>query len=142
LLDRLFTTLLDRAVARGLLPADPMTKDLRRELAPYVTPTDEDARDKAFTQPEAQRFLAISQAHSRFHDFYVVGFCTGARLGELLGLQLTDVQGRRLQVVLGHKSIKVTLDVYARYAKLMDHQAADDLGSALLGNRAGNGAVS
>ena len=30
-----------------------------------------------------------------------------------------------LQAQLGHKSIKVTLDVYARYAKLSDHQAAD-----------------
>jgi integrase len=249
-----FGTLLDRAVSRGLLPAHPVTKDLRRELAPYVTPTD-DGPPKAFTQEQAQAFLAVSAASSRLHALYVTGFTTGLRLGELLGLQLDDHQGRTLRVArsldprestlqpvigptkggrerwvdvgtdlravlerlaaerpkqafkhawrpvpvwtfvtsngtpfsaqavrkdfrrmlrlaglgdsgltphalrhsfttwhvlrgcdpkwlqqqLGHKSIAITLDVYAKHATLSDHQAADALGSALLGNQAGNG---
>jgi hypothetical protein len=87
----LLTTLLDRAVARGLLPSMPVTKDLRRELAPYVTPTTDDA-GKVFTQAQAQQFLAVTKKHSALHGLY--------------------------------------------------HAAADDLGSALLGNKTGNTATS
>jgi integrase len=252
----IFSTLLDRAVARHLLVANPITKDLRRELSPYVTPTD-DGVPKAFTHAQAQQFLAVTAAHSRLHDFYVTGFTSGARLGELLGLQLDDLQGRTLRIArslepspvlspvfgptksgkirfvdvgtdlhalltriastrpalalrkgwrpvpslvfvtshgtpfsrqavrtdfraalrranledsgltvhslrhsfatwhverrcdpkwlqaqLGHASIAITLDLYAKHATLSDHQAADALGAALLGNDLATGAVS
>jgi hypothetical protein len=38
--------------------------------------------------------------------------------------------------------VKITLDVYAKFAKLSDHAAADDLGFTLLGKTAGNRAGS
>jgi len=40
-----------------------------------------------------------------------------------------------LQSQLGHASIAITLDLYAKHATLSDHQAADDLGATLLGVR-------
>jgi integrase len=45
-----------------------------------------------------------------------------------------------LQQQLGHKSIKVTLDTYAKHVKLSDHRRRPR--SALLGNTAGNRGVS
>jgi integrase len=47
-----------------------------------------------------------------------------------------------LQAQLGHASIAITLDLYAKHATLTDHAAADALGSALLGNGLATGAVS
>lgn len=244
----IFGTLLQRATSRGLLPASPLTRDLRRDLAPYLTP-DEDGPDKAFTREQAQAFLRVTAQHSRLHPLYVTGFTAGLRLGELLGLQLDDLRGRLrvarsldirgsalapvvgptkggrerqvdvcadlravldqiasdrpklalrhawrpvppwtfitgngtvfsqravrtdfrhmlqlaglgdtsltphgmrhtftrehvqrrcnlpwLQQQLGHKSIEVTIGVYAKYATVTDTAAADDLGSSLLGN--------
>jgi hypothetical protein len=49
---------------------------------------------------------------------------------------------KSLSSQLGHRSIKITLDVYAKFAKLTDHAAADTLGSTLLGNKTGNTATS
>jgi integrase len=87
---RILCTLLDRAVARGLLPSHPVTKELKRELQPWLkTPKGE---PKAFTWEQAQAFLAVTAEHSRLHKFYVTGFLTGCRLGELLALKLSDRQ--------------------------------------------------
>jgi integrase len=47
-----------------------------------------------------------------------------------------------LQSQAGHSSIKVTLDLYAKHATLTAPGAADALASALVGNTAGNGALS
>jgi len=43
---------------------------------------------------------------------------------------------------LGHASIKLTADLYARAAPVTDPQAADALGLSLLCNTAGNGTLS
>jgi integrase len=47
-----------------------------------------------------------------------------------------------LQRQLGHSSFKLTADLYARAARVTDPQAANALGAALLGNTAGNSALS
>jgi hypothetical protein len=39
---------------------------------------------------------------------------------------------------MGHTSLKVTLDVYGDWFTLHDQAAADDLGTALVGNKIGN----
>src|SRR5262249_35595909 len=84
---RLLCVLLDRAVSRGLLTRHPVDRDVRRELRPFVRQTK--GQVKAFTQEQAQRFLAVSAQYAgRLHDLYVTGFLTGLRLGELMGLQL------------------------------------------------------
>jgi hypothetical protein len=44
-----------------------------------------------------------------------------------------------LQQQLGHSSIQITLDVYGDHFELKDRQAADALGSTLLGNQTGSG---
>lgn len=43
-----------------------------------------------------------------------------------------------LQQQMGHASIRITLDTYADWFKLQDHEAADALAAALVGNSAGN----
>jgi hypothetical protein len=40
---------------------------------------------------------------------------------------------------LGHAKISITLNLYAKWFAQVDTQAADALGSALLGNGLGNG---
>ena len=60
-----------------------------------------------FTEPDAAHFLAVAAEHSRFSDLYTCGFLTGLRLGELLGLQLSD------DLVLdGHRVLHVQRTLY------------------------------
>jgi integrase len=47
-----------------------------------------------------------------------------------------------LQRQLGHASIRVTMDTYGQWAQLSDPDAADALGSQLLGNTLATGSVS
>ena len=62
---------------------------------------------KAFTEPDAAHFLAVAAEHSRFSDLYTCGFPTGLRLGELLGLHLSD------DLVLdGHRVLHVQRTLY------------------------------
>src|SRR5262249_3431864 len=87
---RIVSTLLNRAVTRGLLPSNPVSSELRQELQAYVEPKKDTI--KAFTKAEAQQFLAVSAKHSRLHHLYVTGLLTGMRVGELTGLRLDDDQ--------------------------------------------------
>jgi integrase len=116
----LFTMLLDEAVDQGLLASHPITKTLvRKKLAPLLKPPKGTKPVKAFTAEQVQRFLAASQAHSRLDALYRVGFCTGLRLGELIGLQIHDdqvvlVRGtpvRRLHVERSRGTRTRTLDL-------------------------------
>ena len=106
---RLLCLLLDRAVSRGLLARHLVDRDLRRELRPFVRATKDQV--KAFTQEQAQRFLAVSATHAPLlHDLYVTGFCTGLRVGELTALQLDDdqtnlVDGRRVRQIKIERSL-------------------------------------
>jgi integrase len=68
------------------------------------------------------RFLSPHSMRQSFTSWHVARRC--------------DVAWLKQQ--LGHTSIKMTLDVYGRWATLTDTDAADALGAALLGNRAGN----
>jgi integrase len=92
---RILCTLLDRAVARGLLPSHPVTKELKRELRPWLKT--EKGEPKAFTWEQAQAFLDVTAEHSNLHSLYVTGFLTGCRTGELQALKLSD-RGKTLKV--------------------------------------------
>jgi integrase len=87
---RLFSRLLDRAVSRGLLPHHPVDRHFFTTVLRPLFRAPKDERVKAFTAPQAQRFLAVAREHSRLADLYAVGFTSGCRLGELLALQLED----------------------------------------------------
>ena len=85
---RLFVTLLNRAVARGLLGRHPLDAELRKELAKHMKATKPPV--KAFTEEQARRFLTVAREKSRLYPLYLTGFLAGLRLGELCGLQLDD----------------------------------------------------
>jgi integrase len=48
-------------------------------------------------------------------------------------------QAKWVSQQLGHANISITLNLYARWFAAVDTEAADALGSTLLGNAAGNG---
>jgi hypothetical protein len=57
---RLLSLLLDRAVSRGFLPQHPVDREFfRRELRPLLLPS-KDEVVKAFTEAQAQTFLAAT----------------------------------------------------------------------------------
>lgn len=71
-----------QAVAWGLVPRNPADgvkapKDYRREMS-------------VWTEEEANRFLKATVRH-RYHAFFVLALRTGARIGELLALQWSDI---------------------------------------------------
>jgi integrase len=116
----LFTMVLDEAVDQGLLSFHPITKAFfRKKLAPLLKPPKGKKSVKAFTAEQVQRFLAVSRESSRLDDLYRVGFTTGLRLGELIGLQLRDdqvalvhgVPARRLRVERSRGTDTRTLDL-------------------------------
>ena len=107
---RLCSAVLDRAVAVGLLPRHPIDRDtLKTIIRPLLKPS-KASTIKAFTEDQMRQFLAVTAQHSRLHDLYLAGFGTGARLGELLGLQLPDdqmhvVDGRRVRQLRIERSL-------------------------------------
>jgi integrase len=150
---RLFSTLLDRAVRRGLLPQHPVDRGFYKdEILPHLS-VPKDAEIKAFTEDEGRRFLKAASEHSRLADLYAVGFLTGCRIGELLGLQLGDdqtalVDGRRVRQRCISRSLNRgsttratagptksgknrTIDVGIDLGALLDRLAADRLKQAL-----------
>ena len=96
----LFNRLLDRAVSRRLLAANPVDRDFfKSELRPLLK-LEADSEPKAMTEPQAQQFLATAREHSRLFDLFTTGFLAGLRVGELTGLELDDDQ---VNVVGGHR---------------------------------------
>src|SRR5262249_55188307 len=89
---RLCSAVLDRAVGLGLLPRHPVDRDTLRTVIRPMLRTAKHSRVKAFTQDQARAFLDAAARCSRFSRVYTTGFLTGLRLGELLGLQITDDQ--------------------------------------------------
>jgi integrase len=104
---RLLALLCDRAVHRGLLLTSPITNELRRVDLNDLVSLPKTHVVKAFTESDAAHFLGVAAEHSRFSDLYTCGFLTGCRLGELLGLQLSD------DLVLdGHRVLHVQRTLY------------------------------
>jgi integrase len=86
------------------LPSHPISRELYRdELKPLLTVPRGQRAVKAFTADQAAHFLAVAREHSRLAECYSVGFLSGLRLGELLGLQLDDDQ-----VDHGHRTLAIS----------------------------------
>jgi len=92
---RIMSTLLERAVSRQLLTANPISKELQKALRPFTRVAKANQEPKAFSDEQRAAFLAIP---SPYHDMYVTGFATGLRPGELAGLQFEDYQGTSLRI--------------------------------------------
>jgi integrase len=93
----LLGAVLERAVAKGLLAGNPITRSLRQDLAPFLTRKADET--KHFTREQAQMFLAESARSSRLHLMFLTGFGCGLRVGELVGLQIPDVRDAKLHVM-------------------------------------------
>jgi integrase len=89
LIFRVLDPLLATAVADGILPRHPITRDLKRELQPHVK-RERGEVVKAFTEEHAKLFLTTARQCSRLYSLYASQFLAGLRIGEACGLQLDD----------------------------------------------------
>jgi len=122
LLDRVQADRLRRALKHNWRPVPPWAF-VTRAGRPF---------DQAAVQADFARMLEIAglagtgfSPHSMRHSFASWHIMRGRN-------------AKWVQQQLGHATIGITLDLYADWFKLSDMQAADTLGSALLGNTAGN----
>lgn len=96
----LLRQILDDAVTRGLIPANPA-----RHAVPPRHRRDQHRRRMAWTAPELGTFLAGTRGH-KHHRTYWLAAHTGIRRSELVGLRWRDVD-------LEHKRLSVTRAVVA-----------------------------
>jgi integrase len=81
---------LDRAVGKGWLPDNPARKvDLLREDKPEIDP---------FSLAEAKTFISEGLQDEEHRRYFHVGFFSGLRPGEQIGLQWDDVDWERRMI--------------------------------------------
>jgi integrase len=88
--DTILKSILDKGVAFEIISSNPAKKAKRPKV--------QKAKQDSWTVEQANTFLSAAKVHAKHYIAYYLALHTGMRIGEILGLKWSDIQGNQIHV--------------------------------------------